>query len=566
MGPVCAGFDIWVEKQHAVTPTGVDGAGPETAARFHIRGAVPMDGDVLYEGISCFQDPPMTYTEDDQTMPLLYEKAHELIAKMQAENRMLRTKCNMPPNPVDCQPVLQRLYDKARTDISKLETENAAIRKWYEGRIAEITKAYSKLLNIIQRVAGSVDMPKLQNGLMQSSDYDVIAEHLEMRLDKTVAAQNGRDIRGDGRHRVWLRTDLLDEYIQNDSLLHALTLLKPEIFEYIAYKVEEYIEAHGGKLYYDLITRSSDPGNRSKLKIRYIVFMNFFRKRTNDVLEVVGALFGMSHSTVKRQCDSIDDILEKVVPGTVAMGKRLKTIETSEEFIRFTGGKLMIDGTLTPAPDSSDGDNQETSGFSGKHKMPGFNTLLTCTGRGVLVHKSKTVPGNQHDMKVLKNNLPDLGLFQMGTEPQNEEAAKVIRKTAVYMDKGFIGIEKKCEHINAEIPDRGKNKKSPKELQEAYKSKNKKAIAEALGLTVEQYDRNMRISSERSLIERMIGRLKRWEILSGTYRGTASSLNQQFEILSGVVNLEILWPEIERNEGPLLAKLAARRTRHKVRR
>ena len=509
----------------------------------------------------------MPYTEDAHTMSHLYEDARRLIAKMQQENAVLRAKFNMPPNPVDYQQVLDRLYDKACTVISASNAEKVSMQRGFEARIEEVTKAYGKLLDIIQRVAGSVDMPKRRSGaILQGSDYDTIAENLEMRLDQTVAAQNGRDIRGDGRHRVWLRTDMLDEYIQNDNLLHALTLLKPEIFEYIVYKAEEYIEAHGGKLYYDLIMRSSDPGNRSKLMIRYIVFINFFRKRTNDVLEVVGALFGMSHSTVKRQCDFMDGILEAVVPGTAAMEKRLKAIDTSEEFIKFVDGKIMIDGTLTPAPDSSDGDNSETSGFSGKHKLPGFNTLLGCTGRGLLVYKSATVPGNQHDMKVLKNNLPDLGLFQMIGEPQNEEAAKVIRKVVAYMDKGFTGIENECEWINAEIPDRGKNKKSPKELQEAYRSKDKKAIAEALGLTVEQYDRNMRISSVRSLIERMIGRLKRWEILSGVYKGTASSLNRQFEILSGVVNLEILWPEIEQNEGPLLAKLAARRTRHKVRR
>ena len=94
-----------------------------------------------------------------------------------------------------------------------------------------------------------------------------------------------------------MRKEYLDEYIQNDKLLHALTLLKPEMFEYIVYKVEEYIEAHGGKLYYDCENRKSDPGNRSKLPIRYEVFIDFFRKRTNDVPEVVGALFGMYRTT-----------------------------------------------------------------------------------------------------------------------------------------------------------------------------------------------------------------------------------------------------------------------------
>ena len=113
-------------------------------------------------------------------------------------------------------------------------------------------------------------------------------EAIEKHLDAAVAAQSGRGVRGDGRHRVWMRMDILDEYIQNDRQLHALTLLKSMKFEYIAYLAEEYVETDGGKPYCDLKMRSSDPENRSKLKIRYIIFMSFFAKRTNLVPAVIG--------------------------------------------------------------------------------------------------------------------------------------------------------------------------------------------------------------------------------------------------------------------------------------
>ena len=66
-----------------------------------------------------------------------------------------------------------------------------------------------------------------------------------MHLDKLVAAQNGRERRGDGRHLVWLRMDMLDEYIQNEDRLYALTGIKPLEFDYIVHKVKEYIEEHG---------------------------------------------------------------------------------------------------------------------------------------------------------------------------------------------------------------------------------------------------------------------------------------------------------------------------------
>ena len=384
-------------------------------------------------------------------------------------------------------------------------------------------------------------------------------EAIEKHLDAAVAAQSGRGVRGDGRHRVWMRMDILDEYIQNDRQLHALTLLKSMKFEYITYLAEEYMETEGGKLYYDLKMRGSDPGNRSKLKIRYIVFMSFFAKRTNLVPAVIGALFGMDRTTVVRQIDFIDGVLEAVLPGITSMGRQLAAIEDSDEFIKFTKGELLHDGTLTRAPDSADTESEETSGFSGKHHTPGFNTVLTCTGAGLLVASSKTVPGNRHDFRVIKENPVDLGLFHMKGEPKSGESAKVMKKTDNLFDKGFVGAAKHFKHIKSLIPHRGRHIKSPKEIGEAYRSGNDAAVAAALGLTPEQYAENRKISSRRSLIERVIGRLKRWDILAGPFRGTASELNRQFDILGGITNLDILWPEIERNEAPLLAMLAARR-------
>lgn len=413
-------------------------------------------------------------------------------------------------------------------------------------------------IKMLTETAGSGGPPAniLEDNVLVGNEY---IDAIEKRLDKAVAAQNGRGVRGDGHHMVWMRMDLMDEYIQDDGLLHDLTLLKPMMFEYIAHKVEKYMESDGGKLYYDLKVRSTDPGNRSKLKMRYIVFMAFFVKRTNVLPVVTGALFGMDRTTVDRQIDFMDTVLETVLPGITAMGKHLRAIESSEEYIKFTQGRLIHDGTLTRAPDSKDTGNMETSGFSGKHHTSGFNTVLTCTGAGLIVAQSRTVPGNQHDFRVIKENRIDLGLFHMNGEPENEESAKVMEQVENLFDKGFIGMDKHFTHIKSVIPHKGKDIKSPKEIREAYKSKDNDAIASALGLTTKQYIENRAISSRRSLIERAIGSLKRWGILVGPFRGTASELSRQFDIIAGIVNLDILWPEIEQNEAPLLAMLAKKR-------
>ena len=147
--------------------------------------------------------------------------------------------------------------------------------------------------------------------------------------------------------------------------------------------------------------------------------------------------------------------------------------------------------------------------------------------------------------------------------PESAESAKAMADMTVLADRGYIGMDKHFEHIKSRVPHKGKDVKPAKEIRAAYRSKNTAAIAASLGLTIQQYMENKSISSDRSLVERVIGRLKRWEVLSGIFRGSASELNRQFEILSGVVNMDILWPEIERTEAPLLESLMAKRAAYK---
>lgn len=454
-------------------------------------------------------------------------------------------------------------YDAVVADYKKLAAKHEAAVADYEAAVAkfnalaaehgEMSAKYAKAQDVIGALAGL-----LRRGEARGGAGGGHVDEIERLMDAMVAAQNGRGVRGDGRHLVWFRSALLDEYIQDDKLLHDLTLLEPIMFEYIAYRVEEYIEAHGGRLYYKLKTRRSDPGNRSKLNPRYIVFTSFFAKRTNAPPAVIGALFGMHRTTARRQLEFMDGVLENVLPGAATMRKRLAAVKDSAEFIEFTGGELMHDGTLTRAPDSTDTDNAETSGYSGKHREPGFNTLLACTGRGHIV-SAATAPGNRHDFYIMRKNPLDLGLWHMNGEPLNDESAKVMKELRNLCDKGFVGMAKRFPHIRADVQHRGRNIKSPAEIKAAYESGDVAAISSALGLTPQQYRENREISSRRSLVERTIGSLKRWKVLDGPFQGTASELNRQFEVLSGVVNLGIDWPEIERNEAPLLKKLAERR-------
>ena len=189
-----------------------------------------------------------------------------------------------------------------------------------------------------------------------------------------------------------------------------------------------------------------------------------------------------------------------------------------------------------------------------------------CTSTGLLVRMSRIVPGNRYDIRVMWDNLVDLGLWHMNGAPQNDELAKVMASVKNMVDKGFGGMEWDHPHPNWRVPHKGRDKKSPKEIGAAFESKDDAKIATALGLVPEQYAENRVLSSRRYLMECVIGMLKRWEILPGPLRGAASQLNRQFNIVGGILNLGILWPEIERNEAPMICRLMERRVQYHKRR
>ena len=148
------------------------------------------------------------------------------------------------------------------------------------------------------------------------------------------------------------------------------------------------------------------------------------------------------------------------------------------------------------------------------------------------------------------------------TKKPESEGEKVMKQLGFYGDKAYTGIMKDFKSVNSQVLYKGKNKESVKEIKKAYKTGDIARIAKALGLTVKQHVENKKKSNIRSLIERIIGILKRWGILRGPFSGTASDLKQQFEIISGVVNLGTLWADVEKDEAPLLDMLAKKRAKY----
>ena len=147
-------------------------------------------------------------------------------------------------------------YKVAVADREAAVADYEAVASKYDSLVAEyeeLVAKYSKAQDVIKALAKCLRRGDLTGAAGDGGGNEPVND-VERLLDAMVAAQNGRGVRGDGRHLVWFRSSSLDEYIQNDNLLHALTLLKPMMFEFVTHKVEKYNEKHGVKLYYQKVT------------------------------------------------------------------------------------------------------------------------------------------------------------------------------------------------------------------------------------------------------------------------------------------------------------------------
>ena len=84
-------------------------------------------------------------------------------------------------------------------------------------------------------------------------------------------------------------------------------------------------------------------------------------------------------------------------------------------------------------------------------------------------------------------------------------------------------------------------------------------------LTTKKKAENTRISRERVVVEHAIGRLKNYAILRDPFRGTLGEYNRQINIVSGLVNRNLLYDDLQAGRGAF-GKLMARRRKKRLKR
>ncbi len=144
------------------------------------------------------------------------------------------------------------------------------------------------------------------------------------------------------------------------------------------------------------------------------------------------------------------------------------------------------------------------------------NTNVYTNQNGAVIGISKSTVGSVGDITLLKERPMPFGRWEEAMHdpdlPESDRCHPVV-------DRGYQGVADHLPGTTPEIPHK-KTKKTP--------------------LTPEQREHNRRIHSERVLVEHTIGRLKRYARLADPYDGTAAQFNREFNVITGLVNLNIV--------------------------
>jgi hypothetical protein len=251
--------------------------------------------------------------------------------------------------------------------------------------------------------------------------------------------------------------------------------------------------------------RDIGAGRPFKLGIenRFLMILVYYRLYITYTL--AGFLFDLDQSNICRDIQKIVGLIRECVPipqKIYPITKRLQTPEEVEQY--FPGFLAFIDCTEQSIPRPIDNKRRERY-YSGKKKRHTVKNQLMVNNRGYIIHKIDYKKGRSHDYDIYKRNHP------------------VTPKQVVnVVDLGYLGIEKDFPEQLSALPCR--------------KKKNQQDLSQ------EEKEYNKIHSRKRIVIEHTICRLKKYRIMSDTFRNKLRKYNRISDIVAGLVNYRIMNP------------------------
>ena len=229
--------------------------------------------------------------------------------------------------------------------------------------------------------------------------------------------------------------------------------------------------------------KSGRPRDIGGLEDHLLVMLIYYRCYVTQ--EFIGFFYSVHKSAICRAIQTIE-----------AIAKPLSGVKREPRVSRKEAEALIIDCTEQPIQRPGDGKTQKAH-YSGKKKRHTLKTELIVTGKGRIASVSPSSPGSRHDIAVRRDG------------PRLPKGARA------YGDSAYQGYDKEHEAID-------------------YPYKKPKGGE----LTAQEKEYNTGLSRFRVRVEHKIGQVKRFRIVSGTFRNPRRTHHTKTSIIAGLVNME----------------------------
>lgn len=244
------------------------------------------------------------------------------------------------------------------------------------------------------------------------------------------------------------------------------------------------------------------------IKDRLLVLLVFYRFYPTD--EFMGWVFGVSQSTISRLRGKLEPLLAKAadpllgIPLKLRIPKGAKRISSLEELLKVCPDFADVITDATEQQRQRPAKRTQRKWYSGKKKRHTVKTQITVNREGKVVEVTASYPGRIHDYEIFKR----------------EGTAKKLPQAANHRaDRGYDGAQNDYPGHRMILP--------------IKKRRNHQALTLAEKLF------NRKHSKLRILVEHVLSRMKKYQVLFQVYRHRIQSYNQKFRNIAALVNFRL---------------------------
>ena len=294
--------------------------------------------------------------------------------------------------------------------------------------------------------------------------------------------------------------------------LYRMTGLTPDQFQQLTNRLTPLWEqAERTRLSTRKRRHAIGQGRKYKLALmadKLLCLLVFYRFALTD--ELLGGLVGLDASTVCRLQQRLEPLLEQAAdpalrlslrrrlpPGAKKIGTWEKLLEVCPEF-----AEVVTDATEHPRQRPPK--RTQRRWYSGKRKRHTVKTQITVNRRGRILHVSASVPGRVHDYTLFK---------------RTRLAEQLPPQTRLALDLGYDGATTDYPGRSLSLP--------------VKRRRNHPVLTRA------ERRGNCRQARRRIIVEHVLSRLKKYQVLAQIYRHRIADYNRRFRNIAALVNFRL---------------------------